>query len=389
MKKRSNKLQNKGLLLFLSIILLFTNVSFAQNKLKIVPGEELSIKSTFLNEDRVVTVFLPDNYKTSSQKYLVMYLLDARTHFQHVTGAVNFLSRQGIIPQVIIVAVHNIDRTKDFSPVQDKRMPTSGGAEKFLNFVSDELITEINKNYRTSDFSILMGHSFGGTFAVYSLLAKPEIFDAYIAISPYIHYVDNYLVKEAKNKLKSNYNNQKYFYMTVGDEPTYFSALGEFSSLVKEKSNKAIEFAYVKMDDENHGSIPYLSVFNGLKFIFSDWQLPKEKFTQGLTAIDEHYKKISIKYSFDVKTPENVLNMLGYTYLQKQDIENAITVFVENVKRYPKSSNVYDSLGEAYENNNQLKLAEKNYQKAYDLGITQLSGNTLIYKKNLDRVQQK
>ena len=57
--------------------------------------------------------------------------------------------------------------------------------------------------------------------------------------------------------------------------------------------------------------------------------------------------------------------MLGYNYLQKEDVKNAINVFEENVKRYPKSANVYDSMGEAYENNNQFKLAAKNYQKAY------------------------
>ena len=81
--------------------------------------------------------------------------------------------------------------------------------------------------------------------------------------------------------------------------------------------------------------------------------------------------------------------MLGYTYLQKKDYENAIKIFTENVKRYPESANVYDSLGEAYENNNQLKLARKNYQKAYDLGVVQLDGNTLIYKKNLERVTKR
>ena len=174
MNKKVNKLQSKIFLLFLVIMLLSTSISFAQNKLEILLGKEVIIKSKTLNEERIATVFLPVNYDASSQKYPVIYLLDARANFQHTTSAVNFLSRQGIIPQIIVVAIHNIDRTKDFSPVHDERMPTSGGAEKFLNFVSDELITEINKNYRTSDFSILIGHSFGGTFAVYSLLTKPE-----------------------------------------------------------------------------------------------------------------------------------------------------------------------------------------------------------------------
>jgi len=389
MKKKSNKLQNKAFLLLLCITLMSTSVLFAQKKPVITPATEISIKSKFLNEERIVSVYLPVNYKTTSQKYPVVYLLDGRAHFEHVTSAVNFLSLRGIIPQMIVVAIHNVNRNRDFSPVQDKRMQTSGGAEKFSNYVSGELMKKINKNYRTSSFNILIGHSFGGTYATYSLLEKPEVFDGYIAISPYLHFVDNHLVKEAKKLLKPKYKNHKYFYMTVGNEPLYFSALEEFSTLIKEKSDKVIDFKYVKMPAENHGSIPYLSAFNGLRFIFSDWQLTRDKLAQGLSAIDGHYKYISSKYSFEVKAPENVINILGYTYLQKKDIDNAIKVFAENVKRYPKSANVYDSLGEAYENNNQLKLAKKNYQKAYDLGVLEQSRNTLIYKKNLDRVKNK
>ncbi|MCK4663209.1 MAG: alpha/beta hydrolase [Bacteroidales bacterium] len=387
--KKSDKTLNKTFLLFLGIMLLSIGISFAQNKSEIILGREVTIKSTTLNEERVISIYLPNGYDLTSEKYPVLYLLDGRTHFHQATGAVHFLSINRIIPQMIVVAIHNVDRNRDFSPVYCERIPTSGGAKNFLNFLSDELTKYIDKNYRTSSFTVLMGHSFGGLFAAYSLLTKPEVFDAYIAISPYLQYGDNDIVKETKNLLRSNYDSQKYFYMTVGNEPDYFSVLGEFSALIKEKSNEIIDLKYVKMETENHASIPYLSVFNGLRFIFSDWQLPAEKFGLGLSAIDEHYKYVSAKYDFEIKTPENVINLIGYTFLGNQDIENAIKVFAENVKRFPLSSNVYDSLGETYETNNELELAEKNYQMAYDLGKAQNHRNTEIYRKNLLRVQQK
>ena len=142
------------------------------------------------------------------------------------------------------------------------------------------------------------------------------------------------------------------------------------------------------MEDENHTTIPYLSVFNGLRFIFSDWQLSKEIFAKGLPAIDEHYKKLSSKYGYKIWIPENTINLLGYTYLQNQETEKAITAFTENTKRFPYSANVYDSLGEAYEKNNQLQLATKNYKKAYELGKKQNDKNTPVYLKNLNRVKQ-
>ena len=347
------------------------------------------INSEILKEERKLIIYLPDDYYTSENHYPVLYLLDGGTHFHHATGAVNFLSQYGIIPDMIVVSVINVDRNRDFSPVHDESIPTSGGAEKFLGFVSEELIPNLDGDYRTTGFNVLMGHSFGGTFAAYALLTKPEVFDAYIAISPYLQYADNYIVRESEVALKPYEKSRKYFYMTVGDEPDYFDPLEAFSSTMEQKTNGTVDFQYVKMLSEDHVSVPYISLFNGIRFIFSNWQLPREKFGESLESIDAHYAKVSSAYGQKVETPENVINLLGYTYLRNNQIETAIAVFSENVKRYPGSANVYDSLGEAYEKNSQYKLAGKNYQKAHDLGMKSDDANTAIYKQNLERVQKK
>jgi len=388
-KKKSNKSRYKTIFIFFGLMLLSVSFSFAQKQKDLSQKVEFSIKSKILGERRDISIYLPDKYDSASRIYPVIYVLDGRTHSPHTAEAVNFLSNFGIIPEMIVVSIHNVDRNRDFSPVYDERYPTSGGAEKFLGFVSDELMKYIDKKYRTSGFSILVGHSFGGTFATYSLLTKPEVFDAYIVISPYLHYDDNYLVNEAKNKLRSNYDKHKDFYMTVGNEKEYYQALEQFSLLINEKSNKFIDFEYVKMEDESHVTIPYISVFNGLKFIFSDLDFQKENIKQGLGFIDGYYKQLSLKYGIEIRTPENLLNLLGYYYLKKNDNKNAIKIFAENVKRNPISSNVYDSLGEAYERDNQLESAKINYQKAYDFGSVYNNPNTSVYLKNLNRVIRK
>jgi cytochrome c-type biogenesis protein CcmH/NrfG len=46
---------------------------------------------------------------------------------------------------------------------------------------------------------------------------------------------------------------------------------------------------------------------------------------------------------------------------------DAITVFQRNVQEYPESSNVYDSLGEAYMRTAQKELAIQNYEKSLQL----------------------
>ena len=382
----SNKTKRKIMYLFLGLMLLSCSLVFAQENM-LTLGHEITLSSTALSEDRVMSIYLPEAYEQSIQKYPVLYVLDGNTHFHHVSGAVHFLSDEGHMPQMIVVAIQNIDRIRDFTPVHVDNFPTSGGAEKFLDFISGELVPYINENYRTSSYDVLVGHSFGGVFANYTLLEKPELFDAYIAISPFLQLAENHMVEESKAKLKSHYDKPIYFYVTIGEEPAYFEALGAFSDLIKEKADSNFHFDYVHIETENHATIPYISVFKGLRFIFSDWQLPNATFGEELSAIDAHYATISAKYGVDMTAPENVLNFAGYTHLQNKDLENAILIFKENIKRYPNSSNVYDSLGEAYETNGQLKLAKKNYKKAYDLGKEQNHPNTLIYLENLNRVK--
>lgn len=143
------------------------------------------------------------------------------------------------------------------------------------------------------------------------------------------------------------------------------------------------------MLDDDHGSVPHISIYNGLLFIYSGWKLDTETFNEGLTAIDKHYKSLSKKFDFELQTPENTINLLGYNYLGKNDFKNAIIIFKENVKRFPNSANVYDSLGEAYEKDEQLSLASANYEKVVKIGTKNGSLNLGIFKENLKRVQPK
>jgi predicted alpha/beta superfamily hydrolase len=346
------------------------------------------INSTILKETRNISIYLPDNYMHSESKYPVLYLLDGGAHLQHASGAADYLSTRMLIPDIIVVAIHNIDRSRDFSPVHVDNIPSSGGAEKFLGFLDEELVPYLDENYRTAGFNILLGHSFGGTFIGYTLLAKPKLFDAYLAVSPAMMYADNYVVKEASAKLKP-FKDTKYFYMTVGNEDRYFETLEEYASIMKEKAGESVKFKYVKMLEEDHGTTPYLSVFSGLKFIFADWQLPREMLQEDLEHIDSHYMQISKRYGIEVHTPEAVINVLGYGYLQAEDFDKAIATFKTNVERYPGSTNVYDSLGEAYENHGDSEQAAKSYKKAVSLGEKNGDANLPVYKTNLKRVSKK
>ncbi len=384
-----NLLKTRSQLFTATVIILFlTTLLWAENDdNKIIIGETITIKSEVLDQERQMLVYLPDGYEDSAIEYPVLYLLDGGYHFHHVSGIVQFLSSRGLMPQTIVVAIKNIDRNKDFLPTYVERQPTSGGAKEFLTFISDELIPYIEENFRTTPYRILVGHSYGGTFTTYTFLEKPDTFNSYIAISPYLHWDNELLVTQAETALKSSYDKYKYLYMTLGDEQAYVPAIDKFVSIVETKSPENLEFTYTQMIKETHGSIPHLTVYNGLEKLYSGWNLPQEKYEEGLAAIDDHYKNISEKFNYEIKTPEYAINMLGYNYLLKEEFEKAIEVFQENIKRFPASANVYDSLGEAYENNEQYELAKQNYEKACELAKED-DPNLNVFKENMERMQK-
>jgi carboxyl-terminal processing protease len=67
---------------------------------------------------------------------------------------------------------------------------------------------------------------------------------------------------------------------------------------------------------------------------------------------------------------EDKINQLGYQMLNRGKTADAIEVFKLNVREFPKSSNVYDSLGEAYLKAGNNELAVQNYKRASELDPT-------------------
>ena len=146
-----------------------------------------------MNERRPLFISKPAGYEQGTERYPVLYLLDGETHFHHATGIARFLAESGRIPALLVVGVASTNRNRDLTPPSqagnDLRFsPGGGGADAFLRFLSEELIPYVEANYRTRSYRILVGHSFGGLFAVYALTTRPRVFNAYIAISPSLHW---------------------------------------------------------------------------------------------------------------------------------------------------------------------------------------------------------
>ncbi len=77
---------------------------------------------------------------------------------------------------------------------------------------------------------------------------------------------------------------------------------------------------------------------------------------------------------------EEQVNALGYWLLGKKRVKEAIEVLKMNVEDFPKSSNAYDSLGEAYMVNGNTEMSIKNYQKSLELNPANTNAVEMLRK---------
>jgi len=373
----------------LAAMLFFLAVSLTgaqENSEKISIGHTLTISSKILGEDRNIFIYLPDGYQESEMKYPVLYLLDGEDHFHHGSGIVQFLSSNDRIPQTIVVGVPNTDRGRDFSLQVEKAGPDRCGADNFLSFLQDELMPLIDAKYRTRQYRILFGHSSTGMFSVYSFVVRPHLFNAHIAASPSFREADGLVIKKAEKLLGEESAQNKALYITLGDEPVFTDGIEKLTAVLKKFDVSGLEWKYVKMMQENHGSVVHKSIYQGLEFIFAGWEISAEQ-AKDFASIQSHYSSLTDKFGFTTSPSERLLNGLGYQVLGKNEYAHAIEIFKAAVKIYPNSDNVYDSLGEAYERSGEIESAAENYSLAIDKGRVSNSRNLDIYKANLKRVQ--
>ncbi|UOE52349.1 serine hydrolase [Mucilaginibacter sp. SMC90] len=124
---------------------------------------------------------------------------------------------------------------------------------------------------------------------------------------------------------------------------------------------------------------PYMQVKRSFLDEFSS-KLDLMSGDQIISFYNDLKSKRGSEFSFD---DENTLNETGYYLMNKKRLADAVTVFEYNTKLFPKSGNVFDSLGEAYYNQGNKPLALMNYKKS--LQLDPANDNAKKFITELDR----
>jgi predicted alpha/beta superfamily hydrolase len=275
----------------------------------IVLGQRFELRSQIMDEARTFQVHRPSDYDISNARYPVLIVLDGEWQFQHVSTTVDLLSDEGKIPRMLVIGIPNTDRDRDMDSA------AAPGSSPFLKFITDELVATIDRNYRTLPYRILVGHSGAGLYALYTMINAPEAFRGYIVIAP--AFGDNRDLPRAVETFLGEHEEPDLnidLFMAADDSTgMQLSGAWELSSYVNERASRVRDLRFtLRRYAESHGTVPLLSVYDGLQSIFDGWGLhPDAAFSLyqqgGLAAIDRHFAALSTRLGFPVPVPDGAL----------------------------------------------------------------------------------
>ena len=260
----------KKYVLNILIFTLFVNLSFSQNLDSLyVSRINDTILSKYLNEKRPIEIQLPRSYDTNpDKKYPLIVVLDGDYMFNIVAGSVDYLSYWGDIPENLIVGINQKEtRFKDSSVLDNITHTPITSTASFYDFIVNEIIPYFSKNYRISNFRVILGQERTANFANFFLLKKNPVFQAVVAISPKMSKNMNSYLSENLSK-----TNSKIVYTLSSskkDFETIYKNVSELKNSLDSISNKNLKFESLIFDEENHYILPSLSVPKSIRSTYS------------------------------------------------------------------------------------------------------------------------
>jgi predicted alpha/beta superfamily hydrolase len=341
-----------------------------------------SVYSEVLDESRDLWIHLPNGGDLlEGHEYPVVYLLDGGVHLgglAMIQEYYNFFR----LPEMIVVAISNrTNRTRDLTTSevdsrQGNMVAESGGAERFTQFISDELIPYVESKYPVSSYRTLIGHSYAGLFTINTLIHHKELFKNYIAIDPSLSWDDQRFLDEATEALETDSFSGKGLYVSMANEllrftdtmtiddvmhdTTEFSlsvrSILEFVHTAEAKKSNGLQFAWDYYDKDLHGSVPLISMRDGLVFLFDWWELktpsryndPATSVEEITDLINERTRVLTENIGQPMAMEEELMTMLGFMAMQMDQPVKAKTVFDLVLKYYPNSAAAHDAMVDFY-----------------------------------------
>jgi len=310
-KKKTKKnfvLRQMKMINFFYLLLVFlfgTSKSFAQRDSTIeqeverfeavnLPHTQVRrIYSQFTKQNYRILISLPASYgRASGKKFPLLLTLDDDFSFALTKKITEHLSDRKYISENFVVSIaydgplnYRVNRTRDYTPTHvltggygREFQRYSGGGPAFADFIEKELIPYLEKSFSLDQNRTIIGHSFGGLFASWMLVTRPQVFKQYIVVSPSLWY-DNALVLKLEKQLATRLKdlNARVFF-GIGEKETrkegnvhdMVNDMKSFVSALEQRKYAHLKITSVIFPEENHSTVFPSALTRGLMSVLQN-----------------------------------------------------------------------------------------------------------------------
>ena len=335
--------------------------TLAPSDVPLTLGFQRTIWSSILNEARDLMVFLPEDYEAQGdQRYPLLVVLDARASFSFTAAIIVSQARARVVPRMVVVGIVNTNRWRDLTPTPDLGVSGTGGSDQFLAALESEIIPYIDSHWRTSDYRVFEGHSVGGLTGLTILLERPDLFDAYILLSPSLEWGEGFMIDRSREFFQTSDELPKWIYLAIADEKLERPFYDQMIDLLNRDAPAALAWHSDIFDEEDdHMSIRVPGALAGIRWVFRDWRLTSSQIcTMTNDEIARHYADATRRYK-EERAP-GVMQITDAAYWALYDpetVDRAMELFRLAVAKWPESSYAHSCLGEGLERTGYLEEA--------------------------------
>lgn len=328
----------------------------------------LTVQSQVLADSRRVRVTLPPNYDLAKQRYPVVYLMDGhvRAFVDMAVAAANYDvvpgdPRDYAMPSQIVVAVEHKNRGEDLGR----------NADAFMRALVTEIVPQVERQFRTNGYRVLMGHSLGGRFALMASCRAPGVFPSVIAISPgggdstAYRQMTECLTRDwssAKNQLRQ-------VFVSSGErEARIDEGAKRLRDFLKQTAPAHVRWKYLDGPDLAHTETPYVGIPAGLRFVWdrSVWELPAAQADAVLKGngdpmrtINEFYEGLTARAGVRIPVGAKWLEYALVAHQRSGDAATAERIARRMVDEYPEVLAGYARLADLLLVKNEVEAARR------------------------------
>lgn len=262
----------------------------AQGTLGKVIQYDLASKAT--GQEYEILVSLPNGYsEKDTAKYPVLYVMDGNFMFPVINAYKHLLSETGEVSDFIVVGIgyhtnsimgSTAFRTPDYTPTRDTAFEhmllkdmnmkvSTGGADKFLQALKQEIFPFIESRYKTKERGIA-GHSFGALFGTYVMVHEPALFNKYLLSSISLFWDGGALLKKEQSFFQAgNRSLNAQVFVTVGALEEFMDMIPSMKRLtaaLREHNYQGLTIEERVLSNESHASA-FLTSFNqGIRVLY-------------------------------------------------------------------------------------------------------------------------